>query len=146
MVTKIDSKSRYIPLKAYLLQSDFLLFREFVKERNLDNKLVTTCSHPLFAFAEILKRRGNEVTFGKVDNDEVMGKVVAYCGRYGIGIVFRGDNWGVGVFDTYPLKSISDTEGFELEPSTDFFDNDLYIAYEEFVQNRVASVGLFFSR
>lgn len=85
LITGIDSKSRYIPLKAYLLQSDFLLFTEFVKERNLINKLEKTYKHPLFAFAEILKRRGNAVTFGEVDHDEVMGKslLIAVCMELG---------------------------------------------------------------
>lgn len=106
LVTGINSSSRYIPLKAYLLQSDFLLFTEFIKEQNLMNKLETKYNHPLFAFAEILKRRGNSVTFGQVDNDEVIGKIVAYCGRYGIGMVQHDDNWGVGIFDTYPLQNI----------------------------------------
>lgn len=145
LVTGINSSSRYIPLKAYLLQSDFLLFIEFIKERNLMNKLEAKYNHPLFAFAEILKRRGNSVTFGQVDNDEVIGKIVAYCGRYGIGMVQHDDNWGVGIFDTYPLQNIPDTVGFELEPRTDFFDDDLYMAYEKLVREKVASVGLNFS-
>ena len=144
LVTGINSRSQYIPLKAYLLQSDFLLFTEFIKERNLINKLDETYKSPLFAFAEILKRRGNTVTFGQVDNDEVMGKIVAYCGMYGIGMVLHDDNLGVGIFDTYPLQNIPDTVGFELETSTDFFDDDLYKAYEEMVQKKIASTGMFF--
>lgn len=145
LVTGIDNRSRYIPLKAYLLQSDFLLFREFIKERNLANKLEETYNHPLFAFAEILKRRGNTVTFGEVDHDEVMGKIVAYSGMYGIGIVLHeDDNWGVRIFDTYPLQKLLNTVGFKLEPSTDFFDDDLYKDYEEMIQKRIASTGLFF--
>lgn len=85
------------------------------------------------------------MTFGQVDNDEVIGKIVAYCGRYGIGMVQHNDNWGVGIFDTYPLQNIPDTVGFELEPNTDFFDDDLYMAYEKLVREKVASVGLLFS-
>lgn len=145
LITGIDSKSRYIPLKAYLLQSDFLLFTKFVKERNLINKLEETYKHPLFAFAEILKRRGNTVAFGEVDHDEVMGKIVVYSGMYGIGMtIHEDDNRGVGIFDTYPLQKIPNTVGFELEPSTDFFDDDLYKDYEEMVQKRIASVGMYF--
>ena len=146
LVTRINDRSQYIPLKAYLLQSDFLLFIEFIKEHNLINKLNEIYNHPLFAFAEILKRRGNMVTFGQVNNNEVIGKIVAYCGRYGIGMVLHGDdNWGVGVFDTYPLQRIPNTEEFELESITCFFDDNLYMSYEKLVREKVASVGLFFS-
>lgn len=145
LITEIESKSRYIPLKAYLLQSDFLLFIEFVRERNLINRLEEKNKSLLFAFAEILKRRGNTVTFGEVDHDEVMGKIVAYNGKYGIGITINeDDNWGVGLFDTYPLQKIPNTVVFELEPNSGFFDDDLYKDYEEMVQKRIASIGMFF--
>lgn len=146
LITEINGRSQYIPLKAYLLQSDFLLFAEFIKANNLVEKLKKKYTHPLFAFAEILKRRGNEVKFGQIDNEEVIGKIVTYCGMYGIGMVLDDDdNWGIGLFDTYPLHNIRNTLQFELEPSTDFFDDDLYIMYEDFVREKVASVGLFFS-
>lgn len=146
LVTKINKENKYIPLKAYLLQSDFLLFVEFVKERNLGNKLEKTCKHPLFAFAEILTRRGHTVSFGKVDNDDVIGKIVVYSGMYGIGMVTHdNDDWGVGVFDTYPLQNIPNTVELKLERNEDFFDDDLYMAYERIVQKKIASVGLFFS-
>lgn len=145
LITGIGSKSRFIPLKAYLLQSDFLLFTEFVKERNLINKLEKTYKHPLCAFAEILIRRGNAVTFGKIDHDEVVGKIVAYSGMYGIGMTIQEDNnWGVGIFDTYPLQKIPNTIGFELEPNTDFFDENLYKDYEEMLKKRIASTGMYF--
>lgn len=121
------------------------MFTEFVKERNLINKLEETYKPPLFAFAEILKRRGNIITFGEVDHDEVMGKIVAYSDMYGIGRMFHeDDNWGVRIFDTYSLQKIPNTVGFELEPSTDFLDDDLYKDYEEVIQKKIASTGLFF--
>ena len=146
LVTGINGRSKYIPLKAYLLQSDFLLFIEFIKEHSLINKLNEIYNHPLFAFAEIMKRRGNTVTFGQVDNDEVIGKIVAYSGRYGIGMVLHDDDdWGVGVFDTYPLQRIPNTKEFKLESITVFFDDNLYMLYEKLVREKVASVGLFFS-
>lgn len=145
LITGINGKSRYIPLKAYLLQSDFLLFREFIKEHNLVNKLVKTYNNPLLAFAEIIKRRGNAVTFGQVENEKVIGKIVAYCGRYGIGMVlYDDDNWGVGIFDIYPQQIRPNSVEFELEPRTDFFDDDLYIAFEEFLRGKIVSSGLFF--
>lgn len=145
LVTEINKRKRYIQLKAYLLQSDFLLLREFIKENNLMDKFKKTYIHPLSAFAEILIRRGETVTFNQVDNDEVIGKLIAYCGRYGIGMINHdNDNWGVGLFDTYPLQDVHGNIGFELDPNTDFFDDDLYVAYERMVQNNIASVGLFF--
>lgn len=145
LITGINSKSRYIPLKAYLLQSDFIVFIEFVRERNLINKLEQIYNHPLFAFAEILTRRGCTATFGQVDNNDVIGKIVVYCGMYGIGMVdHRNDGYGVGIFDTYPIQNIPNTVEFKLNSDTDFFDDDLYLAYENTVREKIASVGLFF--
>lgn len=145
LITGINCKSRYIPLKAYLLQSDFILFGEFVRERKLINKLVQTNNHPLFAFAEILMRRGYTVTLGQIDNNDVIGKIAVYCGMYGIGMVEHcNDGWGVGIFVTYPTQNIPNTAEFELESDTDFFDDDLYMAYENYVREKIASVGLFF--
>lgn len=144
LITGINHKRRYIPLKAYILQSDFLLFIEFIKKNELENKLNEKYNHPLFAFAEIIVRRGNEVFFGQVDNEEVLGGVVAYCGRYGIGMVMQDDNLGIGIFDTFPQKDIPNTMAFKLEESTDFFDDNLYKEYEKYVRENVASVGLNF--
>lgn len=145
LVTGVDKQNRYIPLKSYLLQSDFLLFMEFIKDRGLAKELEQVYAHPLFAFAEILTRRGNVVHFGSVTNEDVIGKIVVYCGRYGIGLVSHdNDNWGVGIFDTFPQQTISDDRIFVLDPNSDFFDDVLYTAYEETVQTKVASTGLFF--
>ena len=146
LVTGINSKSKYVPLKAYLLQSDFILFREFIKDRNLISKLEKTYNHPLLAFAEISLRRGGSVTFGTVDIGKDEKKLVAYHGMYGIGMtIFDDGNWGIDIFDTYPLQNIPNTVEFKLEPSTDFFDDDLYMEYEKMVQTQIASTGLFFA-
>ena len=145
LITEIKGTKRYIPLKAYLLLSDFLLFMEFIKKENLVGRLEEKYNLPLLAFAEILKRRGNTVVFGQVDNDEILEKMVVYCGMYGIGMgVDDNNSCRVGVFDIYPLQNIVNTAESELETSTDFFDDTLYMAYENLVQKEVASVNFFF--
>ncbi|MHC6181051.1 hypothetical protein ACYUJ6_14590 [Clostridium sp. JNZ X4-2] len=48
LVINIDGEQKYIPLKAYLLLSDCLLFFDFIKKCELKNKLCQTYGHPLF--------------------------------------------------------------------------------------------------
>ena len=144
LVTGISGESRYIPLKAYLLQSDFILFLAFIRERGLFQKLEETYRNPLLAFGEILLRRGNTVTLGEVGNDGILGGMVVYCGRYGVGIEVRDGYLGVGIFDPFPIQNVPGTADFQLEPDTDFFDDETYLAYEDFVRTKIASTGMNF--
>lgn len=146
LVTDIDKKEKYIPLKAYLLQSDCLIFLNYIRENNLGEKLLKMYAHPFFGFAEVLKRIGCEkVLIGKVENEEVAGGIVIYSGRYGAGMVIDDkENWGVGIFDIYPYYQVNSNTEFVLEKETDFFDDDLFKDYEEKTSNIVASVGFNF--
>lgn len=145
LITNIKGEEKFIPLKAYLLVSDCHLFFDFIKKNQLGNKLYETYGHPLLGFAEIMKRRGNnKVYIGEVVNNEVIGDMVIYNGRYGLGMTSQpDDNWGVGVFDTFPLQIIDRVAEFVLD-ETDFFDDTLFQKYEKETQNIIASIGFNF--
>lgn len=146
LVTNINGEQKYIPLKAYVLLSDCLLFFDFVKECKLNNKLCATCEHPLFGFAEVLKRRNNsKVLVEKVENNEVIGNLVIYNGRYGLGMISYSDNnWGIGIFDKFPLKEINSIGEIMLDGEKDFFDDTLFQKYEQKNKDRIASIGFNF--
>ncbi|OBR92661.1 hypothetical protein CLRAG_23670 [Clostridium ragsdalei P11] len=133
LVTNIDGEQKYIPLKAYVLLSDCYLFFDFIREFELKNKLCKACEHPLFGFAEVLKRRSsNKVLVGKVENNELIGDLVIYNGKYGLGMVLHpDDNWEIGIFDTFPLQKISNIREIVLDGEKDFFDDTLFQKYEK---------------
>ena len=146
LVTNIDGEHKYIPLKAYVLLSDCHLFFDFIKECELKNKLCESCEHPLFGFAEVLKRRSSsKVLVGKVENNEVIGNMVIYNNRYGLGMILHADdNWGIGIFDTFPLRKNSEIGEIVLDGEKDFFDDTLFQKYEKKTKDKIASIGLNF--
>lgn len=145
LITDIKGEEKFIPLKSYLLVSDCHLFFDFIGKHQLGNQLAETYVHPMFGFAEIIKRRCNSKVFvGEVANNEVIGNTVIYIGRYGLGMTLQSDdNWGVGVFDTFPLQIIDHAAEFVLDKA-DFFDDTLFQKYEKETQNIIASIGFNF--
>lgn len=146
LVTNIFGEEKYIPLKAYVLLSDCCLFFDFIDKCELNHKLCESCGHPIFGFGEVLKRRSSSmVLIGKVENEEVIGNMVIYNGRYGLGMVEHPeDNWRIGIFDTFPLKKIGKIGEIVIDGETDFFDDTLFQEYEKKTKDRIASIGLNF--
>lgn len=132
IVTNINGKDIYLSLKREIFNSDFSQLIEFMKTKGLTDELIKRELSPLAVFGEVLIRRGFDVKFGKVDVKDVDldGNLVLYCGRYGIGIQFYSDDWGIASFDTFPLKNIQHPIGFALDPQTDILNDQLFQEYE----------------
>ena len=132
IVTNINGKDQYLSLKREIFNSDFSQLIEFMKTKGLTDELLKRELSPLAVFGEVLIRCGSDVKFGKVDVKDVDldGNLVLYCGRYGIGIQFYADDWGIASFDTFPLKNIQHPIGFALDPQTDILNDQLFQEYE----------------
>lgn len=136
IVTNINKKGLYLSLKREIFNSDFSQLIEFMKTKGLTEELLKRELSPLAVFGEVLIRRGFDVKFGKVDVKDVDldEKLVLYCGRYGIGIQFYADDWGIASFDTFPLKNIQHPIGFALDPQTDILNEQLFQEYETMIK------------
>ncbi|MHC6181050.1 hypothetical protein ACYUJ6_14585 [Clostridium sp. JNZ X4-2] len=75
----------------------------------------------------------------------MIGNMIIYNGKYGLGMTSQPDsNWGIGIFDTFPLQEISNMGEFVIGDENDFFDDKLFEKFEKETQDRIASIGLNF--
>lgn len=143
LITVIQGKECYLPLKAYIFLSEAYMLFDYIKEKQLIGRLEQLGQDFLDVFAEVLLNKGySEVNCGYYEK-----KKIIYCHRYGLGIEFKeneNNDWGFGIYDTFPNGQFDIVGTYCLEEENDFFTAEEFLKYEKYYENKIVSSGLFF--